>query len=338
MPPRLSLTQVRHQLEDAVEGGAKRLIALCGPLYVLLANAAVAFIGLAMFTTVIPKIAAARGAWAGAGHTLLLSLILAHVLVNYWRCLRAGPGHPTRMDGGSSEAAGALYGLKVCRTCHCLKERGVHHCSVCNRCVMRMDHHCPWLNTCVGKKNYRFFLRFLIAVWAGTLYTAAMSLLPVKLVGLKSIQVTSPKGDSDGAVGLQLACMALSGAIFVGISILLAFHTFLSLAGITTINFVEQLVPEDSDVPSRPWHQVVWAQRFRLANLTGALGLTGDNGGQGGAGQATMAARLRWLLSGLLLPLGGTSTAALGLFVSRRRRRGTDIPSTIVDPFLGLGT
>ena len=43
-----------------------------------------------------------------------------------------------------------------------LRPKRAHHCRYCNKCILRMDHHCFTLNKCIGKKNYLFFLKYII--------------------------------------------------------------------------------------------------------------------------------------------------------------------------------
>ena len=302
--PRLSLLQARAHVEDAVENIGRRLIAFGGPIYVLLANCIIGFIGFCMYFVVFPKSCSKIG-WACSLHITLFSLILFHVLSNYLFCIRNGPGHPTKLDESSSEAVELFYpGVRKCDTCRCIKPQHCHHCSICNKCILRMDHHCPWMNACIGKRNYRFFLRFLIAVWFGTLYTGIMSFLPVK-VGYRSIEFS--KKDSP----LQLVCMFMSFSVFVGISLLLSFHLFLSFSGLTTIDFMERWMPEEGDDRSR-WYTVVSSQELKFSNFKERIGASGS----------------WWCLRCLLppLPLGW-----LPRNIHKAKTRGP----TIIDPFFG---
>ncbi|KZZ86672.1 Zinc finger, DHHC-type, palmitoyltransferase [Ascosphaera apis ARSEF 7405] len=52
--------------------------------------------------------------------------------------------------------------VKYCSTCDIWRPPRTYHCRVCDNCVETMDHHCVWLNNCVGRRNYRYFLSFVV--------------------------------------------------------------------------------------------------------------------------------------------------------------------------------
>ncbi|QDZ20421.1 DHHC palmitoyltransferase [Chloropicon primus] len=235
---RSSLDRVKALVEDSLADTGRVASKLCGPLYVIAANGIIAFICGTMYKVVFPRVlASGRENWLHAGsHFAFLAVIISQVLLNYYKCIRVGPGYAKDTGGLNSDRdALALFypSMRVCKKCSCMKPPNCHHCSVCDKCVLEMDHHCPWLHTCVGRNNYCYFLRFLLFVWGGTLYTSLMAQIPVKVVGLN---IHYPQKYS----GAHLACFLLSGSVFIGISMLLSFHLLLSLSNNTTIQFMEK--------------------------------------------------------------------------------------------------
>jgi len=73
------------------------------------------------------------------------------------------------------EVNGVRISLKWCRTCKIFRPPRAAHCSECNVCVERFDHHCPWMGQCIGRRNYRFFLGFVVSVCLLALFVGSFS-------------------------------------------------------------------------------------------------------------------------------------------------------------------
>ncbi|VDP89989.1 unnamed protein product [Echinostoma caproni] len=114
-------------------------------------------------------------------HQTSYSLIIAHsFLITYVVCTF---GRATFMDPGYLPVGNAsmvcylrdlptpqmlpLFYLQTLYRCKC---------SFLSRLILQtFDHHCPWLNNCIGKRNYRYFLAFLLSLTAHMLITFGIS-------------------------------------------------------------------------------------------------------------------------------------------------------------------
>ncbi len=57
---------------------------------------------------------------------------------------------------------GHLVKYSICYSCNIVRPIRTSHCAECDNCTERFDHHCIWIGQCVGKRNYSYFLYFLI--------------------------------------------------------------------------------------------------------------------------------------------------------------------------------
>lgn len=87
------------------------------------------------------------------------------------------PHMPEILMGKEITVDGKKVFIKYCCTCELFRPLRASHCSYCDNCVEEYDHHCPWVSNCVGRRNFRYFMHFLIWIAAFLDYTLAIMLL-----------------------------------------------------------------------------------------------------------------------------------------------------------------
>lgn len=78
-----------------------------------------------------------------------------------------------------------LYRFKFCETCMIFRPQRTAHCNVCDNCVLKFDHHCIWLGTCVGKRNYKYFIRFVGLLFVYAVYVLIFCALSIAYRGVE---------------------------------------------------------------------------------------------------------------------------------------------------------
>ena len=138
---------------------------------------------------------------------------------------------------------------KYCYICHIYRTRRTKHCRFCSNCVEEFDHHCPWLANCIGRRNYRYYLIFILTL---TLFMPYMIALCIY-----SLMICWPKNDYtyNGFIitvaqqPVAFALLPLFILVFGSTVSLSAYHTTLLFSGQTTNERIRHQWPtlHDSD-------------------------------------------------------------------------------------------
>lgn len=132
---------------------------------------------------------------------------------------------------------------KWCDTCGIYRPIRTSHCGICNNCVQNFDHHCPWVGNCIGKRNYRYYLLFILSGTIDCLYVISLSIAHIVLNVQDSDKESRGDRVRDGfaasyyfAIILPVYSVAAMG--FIGG--LTGFHIFLVGKGVSTNEFIKK--------------------------------------------------------------------------------------------------
>ncbi|XP_022134485.1 probable protein S-acyltransferase 15 isoform X2 [Momordica charantia] len=176
----------------------------------------------------------------GLLNSLIFTSLASLCLFSFATCVLTDPGSvPSSYlpdveenAGSDQDAKCTALQMKHCEKCSTYKPPRTHHCRVCRRCVLRMDHHCLWINNCVGYWNYK---SFFVLVAYGTMASIHSTFIIVSCAFQKNWNL-------EGMLPVKIfyvICGAMVISLTTTLGTLLAWHIYLIIRNMTTIEYYE---------------------------------------------------------------------------------------------------
>lgn len=111
-----------------------------------------------------------------------------------------------------------------------LRPLRAHHCVACDKCILKMDHHCVWFYQCVGFRNYK---AFMLTLTYGLILCLFMFITILVNIG--------DSNQREWHITIQMIVASFMIFVFaIAILVLLAYHIYLLLNNMTTIEHREK--------------------------------------------------------------------------------------------------
>lgn len=186
---------------------------------------------------------------AGLTEFILINVFTVLLVVCYVLCIVVHPGsipdkeedpswEPVQVIADSYDSVVSIQESKRsgdrrhCKWCVKYKPDRCHHCRICDMCILKMDHHCPWVYNCVGFRNHKYFFLLLF-------YTTLDCHLIIWTMSGTVSAATDPKTPF---MTMFFLLFGQTLAVFITflVTLFFAFHVWLMLMALTTIEFCEK--------------------------------------------------------------------------------------------------
>ena len=141
---------------------------------------------------------------------------------------------------------GVYKTTKICLTCNIARPFRSHHCSDCDNCAQRFDHYCPWIGGCVAKRNYIYFIFFLVLLNIKNFFLMTFCIVHIVMT-FKNVDENEKNKDSWIAKKLKNIMPSLFTIIFIAITMLFTtglfvYHIILIISNVTTKEEIKKLI------------------------------------------------------------------------------------------------
>jgi len=171
------------------------------------------------------------------------------------------PAHEVRVNG-------IPVALKYCPVCDFRRPPRTSHCRESDQCVDKWDHYCPWVGTAVGRRNYCYFVLFLISCAGLAGFVGVNSIQHLRLTA-KQLRVDNDELGAFAAWGratghAPITCLlVVYGAIAtLLLAVLTSYHLYLISLNQTTYENVRGAYENGAVNPFDNGLLMNWAEVF----------------------------------------------------------------------------
>lgn len=167
-------------------------------------------------------------------NALVFTFFVCMCALSLVSCVATDPGHvpSSFLPEIEQPSSTNVVNYRYCDNCSTYKPPRAHHCQVCKRCVLRMDHHCLWINNCVGFSNYKPFVMFI-------LYAAISCIYSMVVIMNSALQKDWEVNRPSYLKFLYITCGSITAVFSLTLGSLLAWHLYLLVHNMTTIEYHE---------------------------------------------------------------------------------------------------